>query len=146
MGFLRSYGIDRETPESRDYMDPEFRFSLRIPGSWRQTSLVPQFRTTGGRIALTRRAGRCSMCPAALQIRDSDDKIERVERARTFLAQSVPGVVATPLRDVTTEVSGETKCGSRRGVHFAGFPRLISILHKESNTHFNPGMNAHGRD
>jgi len=132
MGFLRKLlGLDGDMPEYRDYIDPEFRFSLRVPGSWRQTSLVPQFQSTGGRIALARSGGAMfNVSCGAPDPGTPTDKIERVERARVFLAQSVPGVVAAPLRDVATEMSGEANVARAEVSTVQDFYGLISILHK----------------
>jgi len=112
-------------------VDPEFRFSLRIPGSWRQMPLIPQFRTTGGRIALVRPGGaKFNVSCGAPDSETPTDKIERGEHALAFLAQSVRGVVARPSRDLTTEVSGETNVARAEVSTLQGFHGLISILHE----------------
>ena len=133
MGFLRQLlGLDQDTPDHAYYVDPEFRFSLKVPGSWRRTPLALQFRSTGGRIALVRPGGATfNVSCGAPDSETPTDKIERGEHALAFLAQSVRGVVARPSRDVTTEVSGETNVARAEISTLQGFHGLISILHEE---------------
>ena len=132
MSFLRRLlGLGQGTYDDTDYVDPEFHFTLRIPGGWRQAALVPRFRSTGGRLALTASNGAvfnvsCGAPDPAMP----SDKIARVERAREFLAQSVPAVVGPPLRDVTTPISGEMNVARAEISTVQGFHGLISILHE----------------
>lgn len=133
MDFIRKLlGLDRTIAiqEEQEYVDPVFHFHLEIPPKWRRMALVPEFQSTGGRIALAHPDGAVfNVSCGPLDPGIPEDKIARAVLAAKYLAQSVAFAIATPLRDVTTEIPGEDNVARVEVATRQGFEGLISILH-----------------